>query len=344
MGNIIRMVDPESVREVGRMLGRTADKILDVQTEVSRAAGGMDWDGSGKDYFLQDVEIWAGKMYGLAQRYGEKGPAVIKEADEWENAAKKFGWGAEGYTPFLVGDRDDTTAVDESDIHQGGINDCYFMSSIGAIALQHPELIEKMIHDNGDGTYTVTFYDAHCLTPFGPCTYTPHEVTVDGNPWDRSSSPGDTIGGTEESWTIILEKAYHKWKEERFLSDPLSVLPTPAVALSAMTGKDSVNYPTSLMSIDTLYESFQRGDAITAGGKWTQDPTRPVDKMFGANDIVGFDTEKIREGHVYFITGVDPVNNTVTVQNPWGPEWEPITMSFEDYQDCFWLTTTNPVD
>jgi hypothetical protein len=328
--------------EVGRMLGRTADKILDVQTEVSRAAGGMDWDGSGKDYFLQDVEIWAGKMYGLAQRYGEKGPAVIKEADEWENAAKKFGWGAEGYTPFLVGDRDDTTAVDESDIHQGDIGDCFFMSSLGALALQHPELIEKMIRDNGDGTYTVTFYDPHCLTPLGPCFYTEHKITVDGNFPNNLSDPVDKIGDSQESWTMILEKAYIQWQKENGI-DPMLDLPSPSIALSVMTGKDSINYCMPQISMGDLYKSFQRGDAITAGGRWPTDPTRPMDKMFGDGDSVNIDTNLIREGHVYFVTNVDPVANTVTVQNPWGPEWEPITMSFEDYQNCFWLTTTNPV-
>jgi hypothetical protein len=100
MADIIHM-DSEQVKEVGLMLGRMADKILDVQTEVSRAAQGMDWDGSGKGYFLQDVEIWAGKMYGLAQRYTEKGSAVTKEKQEWEAADKEF---VKRYTPVVKGD------------------------------------------------------------------------------------------------------------------------------------------------------------------------------------------------------------------------------------------------
>jgi hypothetical protein len=330
----ITLRDRDSVLEVGRILGRLANKIIGVQTEVSRAAQGMDWEGSRRDYFLQDVEIWAGKMYSLSQRCSEMELAVAKEEGEWEEAANSL---IKGYTPFIKGDGD-SSAVDETDIKQGGIGDCYFMSSMGAIALQHPELIEKMIHDNGDGTYTVTFYDADCPL-LGPCTYTPHEVTVDANPWDKSSLPGDIEGGKQESWTIILEKAYHKWKEERFLEDPLSILPTPGVALSAMTGKDSVNYPSELMSMDKLYESFTRGDAITAGAQWPTNLLRP-DEYFNNNLPPN---EQIVEGHVYFVTGVDPINNTVTVQNPWGPQCPPITMPFEDYQACFWLTTTNPL-
>jgi hypothetical protein len=125
MAEIIHMEDPELIREVGRMLGRLAEKISDTQTEISRSAQGMDWDGSAKEYFLQDIEIWAGKMYDLSQRSSEKGLSVSKEADEWENAAKKFGWGPEGYTPFVLGD-DDSSAADETDIDQGtALGDCF---------------------------------------------------------------------------------------------------------------------------------------------------------------------------------------------------------------------------
>jgi hypothetical protein len=342
MGDIIRMKDSESVREMGRMLGRLGEKILGVQTEISRAAQGMDWDSSAKDYFLQDVEIWAGKMYGFSQRCDEKGTAVIREADQWETAAAQFGGGLTRYTPFVVGPGD-TTAVDETDIHQGGIGDCYLMSSLGALALTRPELLEEMIEVLPDGRYKVRFYDKWCLTIFGPCTYTEHYVIVDADFEDKLSDPVDKIGDTQEAWTMIIEKAYDQWKKERaFLGDPTVLLPSPAVALSAITGQDCVNYPTALMTMDDLYQKFQQGDAITAGGKWPTDPTRPLDKMFGEGVDVPKDTDLIREGHVYFVTNVDPVANTVTVQNPWGPDWDPITMSFEEYQACFWLTTTNP--
>jgi hypothetical protein len=335
MADIIHM-DSEQVKEVGLMLGRMADKILDVQTEVSRAAQGMDWDGSGKGYFLQDVEIWAGKMYGLAQRYAEKGSAVTKEKEEWEAADKEF---VKRYTPFVKGDGD-SSAADVSDIHQGGYGDCFFMSSMGAIAREHPEFIEKMIDDNGDGTYTVTFYDPHCFTPIGPCFYTEHKVTVDDIFPEHLADPMDaTSGGTQEAWTLILEKAYMQWQKENGI-DPSADLPSPSIALSVMTGKDSYNYPSELLSIEGLNQRFQNGDAITAGSDWFGGPP----EYFKVNPPVK--DPILAEGHVYFVTGVDPVNNTVTLQNPWGPapEYPPITMPFEDYQKCFWLTTSNSVE
>jgi hypothetical protein len=348
MGNIIRMVDPESVREVGRMLGRTADKILDAQTEVSRAAQGMDWDGSAKDYFVQDVEIWAGKMYGLAQRYSEKGPAVIKEADEWENAAIKFGWGAEGYTPFLVGDSENT-GPDKSDIDQGDIGDCYLLSSLGSIAQNHPEVIEDMIEILPDGTCRVRFYDKVCTGLFGiapPCIYVEHYVIIDMDFPPGHSLPADSSGGSQEVWTLIIEKAYLQWQKENDPLNPILDGPLPPVALSAITGKDSTTWLTPAMSFDNLYESFKRGDAITSGAL-LQIPPKPGDPNSGWPPISAYPEQyqngMISTDHVYFITNVDPVTQEVTLQNPWDSNLPPITLPFADYKNLFPLTMTNPV-
>ncbi|MBN2085074.1 MAG: hypothetical protein JW748_07590 [Anaerolineales bacterium] len=86
--------------------------------------------------------------------------------------------------------------------------------------------------------------------------------------------------------------------------------------------------------------AFQRGDGITAGSSGTFMPDRPPEK-FGKTTFPG---QKIVEGHVYFVTDVDPIGMTVTVQNPHGPHCPPIKMSFEDYKKCFWLTTSNSVE
>ncbi len=43
------------------------------------------------------------------------------------------------------------------ELQQGIMGDCYFVSSVAAVAQMTPEIIKKMIVDNKDGTYTVTF-------------------------------------------------------------------------------------------------------------------------------------------------------------------------------------------
>lgn len=348
MAEIVKMENPESVRTVGRMLGRLAGKILDAQTEISRAAHGMDWDGSGKGDFLQNVEIWAGKMYECFQGCTEKGSVVMKEAEEWEIAAKEFGWGAEGYTPFLLGDKDGTAAIDKSDIRQGGeLGDCYLLSSLGSIAQQHPEVIEDMIEVLPDGRCRVRFYDKHCQPPFGPCTYVEHWVTIDMDflPGPHSSPTDVTAGGTE-AWAMIVEKAYLQWQKE---NNQLIDLPSPAVALSAITGKDTTTLPNQILTMEDLNKSFQRGDAMTVAAWWDLAPRKDGEILFDLPDPSDVLPEYqdpnsgIHTDHVYFITNVDPASNTVTLQNPWGPEYDPIKVDFAKFQELFPITMTNPI-
>ena len=45
-----------------------------------------------------------------------------------------------------------------SDIHQGNLGDCYFMASLGEVALKNQAAITNMFIVNGDGTYTVRFF------------------------------------------------------------------------------------------------------------------------------------------------------------------------------------------
>jgi hypothetical protein len=335
MSDILHM-ESEHVQEVSWRLYRLADAVSGARDEICAKAGGMDWTESQKGPFLQDLQAWAGKMSSLSEKIRDEGSGVEKEVEEMERAASHFN---EGYTPFIRGDGD-PYAVDASDIHQGDYGDCFLMSSMGAIALNHPELLEGMIEDLGDGRYRVRFYDRVCDNfGLGPCHYVAHYVIVDGTFPKELADPTDRVGGTQESWTLIIEKAYRQLQKENGM--PIEGgLPLPSIALSAITGRDSQNIPSALMSIQDLYKDFKRGDAITAGSDWFGG----LSKYFGPQSPTDPNPMIPRE-HIFFVTNVDPVNNTVTVQNPWGADHQPqfVTMTFQEYQSCFWLTTTNPV-
>ena len=49
--------------------------------------------------------------------------------------------------------------ISYDDIRQGYINDCFFLAGLGATLVQSPEIINNMFIDNGDGTFTVRFYN-----------------------------------------------------------------------------------------------------------------------------------------------------------------------------------------
>ena len=92
----------------------------------------------------------------------------------------------------------------EEDIHQGGLGDCYLLSSFMGILRSDPTIVKDMMKDNGDGTVTVRFYDED----------TPVFVTV------RKSVPVQEVrnpDGTTEVfdrfscgplWVQMIEKAY----------------------------------------------------------------------------------------------------------------------------------------
>src|SRR5439155_18928534 len=54
-----------------------------------------------------------------------------------------------------------------TDVHQGAVGDCYFVATLGETALRSPSTIQNMFVVNGDGTYSVRFYQsgvAHWVT------------------------------------------------------------------------------------------------------------------------------------------------------------------------------------
>ncbi len=101
------------------------------------------------------------------------------------------------------------------DVAQGQIGNCYFPSALAAIAQARPDAIKKMITDNGDGTYSVTFKERNYRTG----GFKNVKVDVDGDLYVRSSgSPlygsttGDNTPSNMELWYPIVEKAYAAWK------------------------------------------------------------------------------------------------------------------------------------
>ena len=306
----------------------------------------MDWSGAGRDAFMSEIRGWAIGIRSSVDRCIEEGRKVNAEEEEWETAAAAFGWGSEGYTPFLVG-TGDATAVDLNDVDQGGLGTCYLMASLASLAQQHPELIEQMIHDNGDGTYTVTLHEKRCETAVGPCTYVEVPITVDmgfpTGPYDGYDfgEPGDTTAKNREIWSMLIERAYAKWKGGY---DQING-GHPFIALSEITGMDSIYFPASDLGMNELFEAYQRGDAIVATS--LPDYQEVIDGVVIDNPDISDNMPEYQNGtlyndHAYTITNVDPVNNTVTLVNPWNDDCQPIVLKYEDYQRLVCGTTTNP--
>ncbi|MBX7115551.1 MAG: hypothetical protein K1X64_14575 [Myxococcaceae bacterium] len=106
--------------------------------------------------------------------------------------------------------------ISYTDPKQGQLGNCYVPSGIAAVAFFNPAALEKIIEDNGDGTYTVTFkqYD------WNRQKYLDVPIRIDsdlyvrswGGPLYGASNGGDVGESSMELWYPLIEKAYAQWK------------------------------------------------------------------------------------------------------------------------------------
>ena len=192
------------------------------------------------------------------------------------------------------------------DAVQGGLGDCYFISSMMAVANTHPEILQKAIKDNGNGTYTVTFWqrDSADAAP------RPVKVTVDDKIPESKGSPqyvGSRSG--KELWPEIMEKAYAQWHGG--YEDIQGGM--GANALSALTGARPGYFPVNEdMKTDDVWSQLK--SACSNGGCVVADSTG-----FGHEKVAG-----VVADHTYTVLGVEEQNGQrlVKLRNPWG-EQEP---------------------
>jgi hypothetical protein len=89
----------------------------------------------------------------------------------------------------------------KDDIFQGAVGDCYFMSTLTALAGADPEFIRKTVAPLGDGSYAVRFYRNN----------QEDYVRVDADLWRQSSTDNPTyarFGQQGAIWVPIIEKAF----------------------------------------------------------------------------------------------------------------------------------------
>jgi Calpain family cysteine protease len=193
------------------------------------------------------------------------------------------------------------------DINQNGVGDCYLLSSLGEIAKNDPNFIRQMIHNNGNGTYTVTLYKQdngfHNLWGLTGNSYKSEKVTVsekDIAPNGVNANPGqDVIDGQKEIWPQVVEAAYAKLNGGY---DKIGKGGVPSNAMETLTGHDASSGNTT--SFAQLQQSLNQGKLITLD---------TPDKKSLPYNLVG--------DHAYMVVGTltdSHGNQFVKLQNPWG--------------------------
>jgi hypothetical protein len=226
-------------------------------------------------------------------------------ADDQVNGKPKFG--TQRFTGPLFVD-----GPKPSDVRQGAIGNCYFPAALASIAHSDPQAIEEMIKDNGDGTYTVKFYQNSYYGSSGK----PVEITVDADLYARSfGGPvyGGSLGGSTapdkmELWFPLIEKAYAQWKGSydtignggysgRVMSE----------VLGAPNSSGSINPGTANHVWEQIKRGGEAGHPMTAG-------------THGSSQSALYTNTGVYANHAYSVLGATEENGVkyVLLRNPWG--------------------------
>jgi Calpain family cysteine protease len=232
------------------------------------------------------------------------------------------------------------------DVNQGYLGDCYFLSSLGEIALKDPSAIENMISANGNGTYSVRFF----------VNGQPDYVTVNselpvmsGYEWANGSQLEFANGRTDD-WVALVEKAYAQLNaqtnaphgmELNSASDSYAgITAGNGSALTLVTDQPETatslypNESTSALGsiLTNLASSFSAGEEVLMSTPWNS----------GGNLVAD---------HMYMVTGVNATTGALTIHNPWNTAYSgSLSMSFTETiqqlaaNNCtLWVTSGHPV-
>ena len=204
-----------------------------------------------------------------------------------------------------------------TDVNQGDLGDCYFLSALGEVAMQDPSLISSMIQSNGNNTWSVEFWIN------GKADY----VTVN-NELPLMTGGQSYAGGAKELfantttslWVPLVEKAYAQLMEQTSVTpgEQLGLHGDAyedtssgwAWSLTELTGQNYNSYSlysgeasSTISSIlGTLQSAFAAGQELLMG-------TSGQAVASGSNLVAD---------HMFMVSGVNASAGTVSLMNPWG--------------------------
>jgi hypothetical protein len=197
--------------------------------------------------------------------------------------------------------------ISYDDVVQGSIANCYMVGAFSALAYANPDTIKDAIKDNGDGTYTVRFFEQR---QWGQ-PMVPVEVTVDGDVATMSAGGSSKYAKNrdqKEIWVPVLEKAYAQWKGG---FEAIGNGGYAGEVMTALTGRQGNSSTISYSNPDQLFASIQANAS-------TSHPMAAG--THGKDSGVDYNGTGVYAWHVYTVLGASEENGTkyVELRNPWG--------------------------
>jgi len=192
-----------------------------------------------------------------------------------------------------------------TDVRQGQVSDCYFLAGLSEVVFRDPAAIRNMFIDNGDGTFTVRFYNG------GVADY----VTVDrwlpataGGAFRYASGGGQVNDASNRLWVALAEKAYAQLVESGWSRPGQTANAYSSIAVG-WEGNAVRQISNRTATLGTISADAATLNAIVAA--------------FQAGQMVGLDTKPATDpgivaNHVYVMIGYSAAQQQFTLYNPWG--------------------------
>jgi hypothetical protein len=240
--------------------------------------------------------------------------------------------------PLYAKGKGDKFAININDIRQGNYGDCFFLSSIAAVAQHSPKNIENMIvpqHRGGEQGFLVRFHG-------GTSTFVSQADIVA----EVKSNRGAALGDGGECWIKVLEIALRR------LSNAMPSFTTDSKgqprndingglaseALPLLTGRAAADIGPGSLNGAHMQEQLHSGAVITAVSNGDLASTTLTEK-YGiaiANDPV---TGKKNYWHEYAVTKIDQHGPDgeyyLSLFNPWGIGNAPRPIPMADFKKIF---------
>jgi hypothetical protein len=189
------------------------------------------------------------------------------------------------------------------DIVQGGTGDCYFLSSLGALALDRPSVLSNMFIDNADGTFTVRFFNNGNAEYVTVDRYLPTDAS--GNAVYAGWGGGGNTRSTNELWVALAERAYAQlnqsgWIEQDNTNSYEGIdSGWMAPVLRQITGGSASSQSVNAMTRTQLINLVNGNTPITAG-------------------FVNGGGYGVVDMHAYTISSYNAATQRFHLDNPWG--------------------------
>ena len=216
-------------------------------------------------------------------------------------------------TPFVRDTHEHATGVDPSDVRQGFIGDCFFLSPLMATARINPTRVWRMVRGpigespSGGDAYEVKLYnpDGELVSYHVDDRFV---STADGAP--RYAQYGDKSAQGPELWVMLMEKA---WTAQRggFNNTDFGMVRD---GLKAVTGKNSTWHSCWTESteqiLETIWQAVQAGKPVIPQTPRTF--TGPALAWATANGVT------LVNAHAYNVESANRTDREIDVANPHG--------------------------